>query len=80
MSRACSSIFFVLRANACEVSGEFATEQIWKERDTVLAAFAGSDDDLTGVEVDAFDPKLCAFEQTQARAVEQRAHEFVNAV
>jgi hypothetical protein len=50
-----------------------------QHRNAILRSLAVSDDDEVRPEVDVVDAEACAFEQTQARTVEEQRHEPGNA-
>lgn len=70
----------MLLANALEVKLELGDEGDRQRSEAVFAALAVAHADFAPVEVDVFDAKSRALEQTEAGAVEQGGHEVGSAV
>lgn len=77
---ALGQVLLVLETHPFEVAGEVLVNEIGQEGDSVFAALAGSDDDLTSVEIDVLHSEVGAFEQAKPCAMEQRCHESGGAI
>ncbi len=68
-------ILLVLFSYLLDVGSEGSVEGGGQDGETVLAAFAVTNGDLSGFEVEVFDAELEAFEEAKTRAVEQGSGE-----
>jgi hypothetical protein len=69
----------VLREDYTQVIGKRLSDLVWQDRDAVLSAFALADEHLPRREVNVFDPKLRALENSKSRAIHQCGHQLWDA-
>jgi hypothetical protein len=70
-----AEIVFVLLPNEEQVVPERRDEGCWQWSDPIFSAFAIAYAQLAAIEVEVLDAKACAFEEPQARTVEQAGHQ-----
>lgn len=75
-----AEVRLVLLANEVDVFAKARDERQWERSEAVFAALAVTHADFTTFEVDVFDTQARAFQEAQARAVQERSHEANGAV
>ena len=64
-------------SHACQVFPQRTCQPVWKQGDPLMQTFALADGDLSVREIDIFNAQTKAFEQPQAAALEELAHETI---
>jgi len=80
LSKTGSQVFFVKEAGAFDLAFQIGDDGFGQGGDAVLFALPVADGNCPVVEIDILDAQADAIHQTQAAAVEQLSHEFVDAL